>query len=159
MGENIKISDKKIMKSVEVPLCVKEVWKKWTTHEGLLTFFGEDNKIELFPGGAFEIYFLIDEPYGLRGSEECKILSYLPEKMLSFTWNAPPSIPQIRISEYKTWVVVEFNSVNESNTEIVLTHVGWPEDTNWDSTYQYFDNAWEIVLLMFLESITNHDVP
>ena len=155
MDEIIKISDKKILKTVEIPLSVKEAWRKWTTHEGLLTFFGEDNKIELFPGGAFEIYFLMDQPYGLRGSEGCKILSFLPEKMLSFTWNAPPSIPQIRKSEYKTWVIVEFNSINKSNTEIILTHYGWPEDISWDSTYRYFDKAWESVLLWLQKSINN----
>ncbi len=56
----------------------------WTTSEGLRAFFGVDNRIEMVSGGAFEIYFLMENEYGLRGSEGCKVISLLPQKMLSF---------------------------------------------------------------------------
>ena len=51
--------NKVIVKSKTVQCPVDKVWWKWTTHEGLLTFFGPDNKIELKLGGAFEIKSLI----------------------------------------------------------------------------------------------------
>ena len=81
----MKITDKTINKSIVVNANIDVVWSKWTTREGLLTFFGSDNKIELKPGGSFEIYFMMDNPHGLRGSEGCKVLSYLPKRMLSFS--------------------------------------------------------------------------
>jgi uncharacterized protein YndB with AHSA1/START domain len=84
------MTNKLIQKERIVPFSLTESWSKWTTHEGLKTFFGRDNKIELEIGGNFEIYFLMDNPVGLRGSETCKILSFLPREMLSFSWNAPP---------------------------------------------------------------------
>ncbi len=140
------MTDKQIVKSVIVSKPLNEVWDKWTTHEGLLTFFGADNKIELKPGGAFEIYFLMDNPYGLRGSEGCKVLSFLPQKMLSFSWNAPPQFQQIRSGEYKKWVVVEFEKLGESETRVALTHLGWLESIEWDKVYDYFTEAWNIVL-------------
>ena len=118
----------------------------WTTHEGLLTFFGADNNVELIPGGAFEIYFLVDNPYGLRGSEGCKVLSFMTQKMLSFSWNAPPQFQQIRSGEYKTWVVVEFEQVSEGETKVTLTHLGWPQGKQWDKVYDYFTEAWDVVL-------------
>ncbi|MBT3318133.1 MAG: SRPBCC domain-containing protein [Clostridia bacterium] len=140
------MTDKEIVKSVTIEKSLNEVWWAWTTHEGLFTFFGADNKIELKPGGVFEIYFLMDNPYGLRGSEGCKVLSFLPQKMLSFSWNAPPQFPDIRSDEYKTWVVVEFEQVGESETRVTLTHLGWPESKEWNKVYDYFDEAWESVL-------------
>lgn len=148
----MQITDKKIIKSAVVSMTVKEVWSKWTTHEGLLSFFGKDNNVELKLGGAFEIYFLTDNPYGLRGSEGCKVLSYLPEKMLSFSWNAPPVFPEIRNAEYKTWVVVDFCSVTESETQVTLTHLGWPDGDDWLEVYNYFDNAWGNVLKQLKDS-------
>jgi uncharacterized protein YndB with AHSA1/START domain len=140
------MTDKRIEKSVIVSKTPKEAWYMWTTHKGLLSFFGADNSIELKPGGAFEIYFLMDNPYGLRGSEDCKVLSYVPEKMLSFSWNAPPQFPGIRSAEYKTWVVVEFGQAEKDKTKVTLTHLGWREGEEWDKVYSYFEEAWDIVL-------------
>jgi uncharacterized protein YndB with AHSA1/START domain len=140
------ISDKKIVKTRLVDKPIDDVWRRWTTHEGLKTFFGTDNKIELRPGGCFEIYFLMDNPIGLRGSEGCEVLSYLPEKMLSFSWNVPPEFEDLRKSGYKTWVVLLFSSTKDQNTEITLTHMGWPAEGGWEPVFDYFDKAWDTVL-------------
>lgn len=43
------ISNKMITKSAVLNASLAVVWEKWTTHEGLLSFFGKDNKIELSP--------------------------------------------------------------------------------------------------------------
>jgi len=146
------INNKMIRKIKVVNSPVSEIWIKWTTHEGLKTFFGADNKIELAVGGPFEIYFIEKNPYGLKGSEGCKIISFLPEKMLSFTWSAPPQYPDIRNHEHKTWVVVNFRIMPNSTTEVELIHLGWPAGDGWDKVYDYFDKAWEFVLKSLEES-------
>ena len=150
---NMKTSDKQILKSKIINTSIDSVWWKWTTHEGLLTFFGKDNKIELTPGGAFEIYFLMENPSGLRGSEGCKVLSFLPKQMFSFSWNAPPQYKEVRESAYHTWVVVNFKELSKNKTEVTLTHLGWPEDKNWDPVYDYFEKAWGTVLDRLYNSI------
>ncbi len=141
-----------IIKSELIPLSSGAVWDKWTTSEGLKTFFGADNKVELVPGGAFEIYFLMDNPPGERGSEGCRILSYLPQRMLSFSWNAPPLFPDIRGGVNPTWVVVLFNTLTDESTEVEIHHLGWPNDPSWDAVFDYFNAAWERVLQSLLES-------
>ncbi len=143
------ILDKKINKTIIVNTTVTECWRLWTTHDGLKSFFGVDNKIELKPDGFFEIYFLMDNPEGQRGGEGNRILSYLPESMLSFSWNAPPSIPQIRNQKHRTWVVINYKQLDPEHTEVCLTHLGWLEGQKWDETYDYFNNAWEMVLDRF----------
>jgi uncharacterized protein YndB with AHSA1/START domain len=144
--QNMKITDKQIIKSATISCSIDTAWWKWTTHEGLLTFFGADNKVELTPGGPFEIYFSKDSPEGLKGSEGCKVLSYLPGQMFTFSWNAPPSIMEARESGYYTWVVVNFKALNDGQTEVVLTHLGWPEGKLWEQVYNYFDPAWGKVM-------------
>ena len=129
------------------------VWKKWTTHAGLKTFMGADNKIELKPGGPFEIYFLMDAPKGEQGGEGNKVLSFLPNEMLSFSWNAPPSIPEIRNQKHRTWVVVQLIALNETTTKVTLDHLGWKDGEKWDETYAYFDQAWDFVLDSLEKSI------
>lgn len=152
---NMKITDRKIEKTQIIREPIERVWWRWTSHPGLNTFFGIDNKIELTPGGAFEIYFLMDNPYGLRGSEGCKVLSFLPLKMFSFSWNAPPHHKEVRDSEYQTWVVVDFESISESETAITLTHLGWPDDEKWSAVYDYFDVAWDSVMESLLAASGN----
>jgi predicted enzyme related to lactoylglutathione lyase/uncharacterized protein YndB with AHSA1/START domain len=142
----MKLSDKQIKITRITSQPIDSVWWKWTTHEGLRTFLGYDNKIEFAPGGAFEIYFLKDNPEGLKGSEGCKVLSYLPGKYFSFSWNAPPQFKQIRESEYHTWVVVGLNTLPDNRTEITLTHLGWPADEKWTPVFDYFSTAWENVM-------------
>jgi uncharacterized protein YndB with AHSA1/START domain len=150
--DSTKHTNKIITKIKTVDCSLDLVWWKWTTHEGLKTFFGEDNKIQLSVGGTFEIYFSLNEPIGNRGSEGCKVLSYLPKEILSFSWSAPPSFPKIRNSEIKTHVVVQFKSINAHQTEIKLSHLGWLEGDDWKMLYNYFNNAWEIVLNSMAES-------
>jgi uncharacterized protein YndB with AHSA1/START domain len=91
----MQTTDNQIKKSKVVNLPLDIVWWKWTTHEGMLTFFGKDNKIEFSPCCTYKIYFLMDNPAGLRGVEGCKVLSFLPKEMLSFTWNPHLSLRKL----------------------------------------------------------------
>ena len=135
-----------IRKTRTVACAIDTMWWKWTTHEGLRTFFGQENTMELKVGGPFEIYFMMDSPVGLKGSEGCKVISYLPKEMISFSWNAPPKFPDIRNGEYHTWVVVTFKPVKGNRTEVRINHLGWLKGGEWDKVYEYFDKAWVSVL-------------
>ncbi|MEE9449170.1 MAG: SRPBCC domain-containing protein [Ignavibacteriaceae bacterium] len=146
------VSDKVIKKTRVVSCPVDTVWWKWTTHEGLLTFFGPANKIDFILGGSYEIYFLLDNPEGQMGGEGNKIISYVPKEMLSFTWNAPPEYPEIRNHEHSTWVVVNFKPIDGNQSEITINHLGWLTGEEWDKVYNYFDSAWVKVLDWFEES-------
>lgn len=140
----MKIDSKIIYKRLKHSKSAEEAYRLFTTKEGLKKFFGVDNNIEMTPFGKYEIYFLMDSPQGLKGSEGCKVLSFVPDKMLSFTWNAPPLYLKIRASKYKTWVVLNFE-----DGLIELRHLGWPEDQAWNPVFDYFNKAWSMVLDAF----------
>lgn len=142
----LQITDKKIHKELVVQAPRSKVWQLFTTTEGVKAFVAPDAKIELSIGGAYEWYFDTDAPYGSKGSEGCKVLSYLPEEMLSFTWNAPPDQPLVRNHQYKTWVVLQLRDTDNGETLVRLSHIGWPEGEAWDTAYNYFNNAWGFVL-------------
>ena len=123
---------------------IEEVWKAWTTTEGVKSFFAPDAKVEARYGGLFEIYM---NPYaepGMRGADDMRFMALEPPNMLSFTWNAPPSIPEIRVQ--RTLVIVRLKTVDEKKTEVTLRQVGWGEGEKWNQTYAYFDRAWGNVL-------------
>jgi len=130
----------------------REVWECWTTSKGMESFLTRAN-IDLRIGGPFEIYFGGDDvPAGQRGSEGCTILSYEPEKMLSFTWNAPPKFGDLRARH--TWVVLIIEPHGPHGSKVTLKHYGFAEqnaatsghDADWKSLREYFANAWPTVL-------------
>lgn len=98
--------------------------------------------IDLVIGGRYE--WLWD---GKLGSNGCQVLSYIPGRMISFTWNAPPTQPESR-AKY-TWVVVEFADTEDGGTKLTLTHLGFGTEAHWDETFEYFSKAWPHVLEQF----------
>jgi len=141
-----------LVKEVIIAADVSEVYLKWTSEAGVKSFFVPNCKIELRPGGAYEMYFLKEAPEGSRGSEGCTVLSFLPNKMFSFTWNAPPQFEEIRSSGYHTWVVLGFEKAGENKTKLTLSHLGWKKNERWPELYTYFDAAWSKVLQNLSES-------
>lgn len=138
-------TDRVLQKQVTVAASLDDVWRLWTTSEGMESFLCEKANIELRPGGPYEIYFSMEAPEGLRGSEDCTILSYLPKRMLSFEWNAPPGFPTRRDYE-RTWVVIDFDEIQPGQVTVTLHHYGWGTGEDWDGVYDYFDAAWGSVL-------------
>jgi len=136
--------EKAIQGEVFVPVVLRDVWEAWTTEGGVKTFFAPECKITLEPGGAYEMYFSPESQPGFRGGEGCRVLAVQPMSMLSFTWNAPPSLPEVR-GQY-THVIFRFLEEDEG-TLVVLTHDGWGSGGEWDKAFDYFKAAWLKVVL------------
>lgn len=136
--------DKVLKKEIVVNTSRSEVWQAFTTEEGARTFFAPDCKIELWIGGKYEIYFSPEKEKGFRRTEGCKVLSFIPEKMLSVSWNAPPEFPEER-NVSNPWIILEFDELTPDRTKVTLTHVGWGNGGNWNEIYNYFDKVWDIV--------------
>lgn len=137
-----------IVHTCVLPIAPEAAFAMWTSSEALAQWLLPSSKVELRVGGAYEFTFLTEAPEGSRGGEGNKVLSYLPGRMLSFSWNSPPHHAYTRPRH--THVVVEF-APREGGTELTLTHLGWPsrdEDPHpeWDETLAYFDAAWTRVL-------------
>jgi uncharacterized protein YndB with AHSA1/START domain len=117
---------------------ISEVWRVWTTSQGAEEFFGEKANIRLAIGGPYEIQF--DPKDERSGTKGLKILSYSPEEMISFQWNAPPEMPEVRNGG--TWVVVQMRPEGIDRTRVTLTHYGWKDGAEWDQAYAHFVLGW-----------------
>ena len=137
-------AERAIDKSVEIAATLDQAWQSWTTREGITSFFAPDAKIEARVGGPFQIYFDPGAPAGSKGADDMRFMALQPQRMLSFDWNAPPSLPEARAQ--RTVVIVRFEPVNAAATRVSLHHVGWGDGGEWDRAYAYFDRAWSNVL-------------
>jgi len=141
---SVRGAERSIDLEVTVAAPVAEVWKAWTTTEGVKSFFAPDARVELKVDGPYEIFF---NPYaapGLKGADGMRVLAFQDEKMLSFTWNAPPSLPEAR--KQRTHVVVRFEAKGARETVVRLHEDGWGEGGEWDKAFDYFSKAWPKVL-------------
>ena len=137
-------ADRTIVKRVVVKAPLDAVWKAWTTTEGIKSFFAPDARIEARPGGPFEVYF---NPYakpGLKGADDMIVMAVQEKKLISFTWNSPPYIPEVR--DQRTSVQVRLRPVSDTETEVRLVHGGWGDGGAWDQSFKHFDTAWGNVL-------------
>jgi uncharacterized protein YndB with AHSA1/START domain len=139
------MTPKAIEQEVSVKASSAEVWRAWTTVAGVKTFFAPEARIDLRPGGAYEILFDLDSPAGKKGSEGSKILSFVPERMLSFTWGAPPKFPGAR-REIAQWVVLLFDPEEGGRTRVRLFELGFKPGKEGEAVRRYFVDAWDLVL-------------
>ncbi len=140
-----------LRKSTIVETTTAEAYRAWTTSEGIKSFMGIDAKVECRIGGAYEWIFIPDAPEGQRGSEGCTVLSFVPGESVSFSWNAPPTIPTIRASGRKTQVCVRFTALGSERTRVDLVQSDFGEGADWDAYHSYFDKAWGSVLVAMRE--------
>ena len=131
--------------AIIIPAPIREVWQAWTTTAGVLSFFAPACNIDLRVDGPYEMYFNLDAEPGLRGGEGVKILAIQPPTMLSFTWNAPPHLPNVR--NQHTHVVVRLEELAGQQTQVTLYHDGWGEGDEWNQAFAYFSSAWQDTVL------------
>jgi uncharacterized protein YndB with AHSA1/START domain len=137
-------AERAIDKSVDVAATLDQAWEAWTTRDGIVSFFAPDARIEPRVGGAFHIHIDPGAPPGSKGADDMRFMAVQPKKMISFDWNAPPSLPEARAQ--RTFVVVRFEPIDDKTTRVRLHHTGWGDGGEWDKAHAYFDRAWGGVL-------------
>jgi uncharacterized protein YndB with AHSA1/START domain len=122
----------------------EDVWAAWTTEAGWRVAYAPGRpevraNIDLAPGGRYE--WLFDGRLGCNG---CQVLSYIPNRMLSFSWNSPVTQPRTRLE--RTWMVIEIEPAGDAHTRVRATQLGFGSGPHWDETHAYFEKAWAYVL-------------
>ena len=140
----VSAAERAIEKEIVIAADADAAWAAWTTREGIVSFFAPDAVIEARVGGAFHVHINPYAPAGEKGADDMRFMALQPPRMLSFDWNAPPSLPEVRMQ--RTFVVVRFEPVDGGRTRVRLHHTGWGDGGQWDQAYAYFDRAWAAVL-------------
>ena len=140
----VTAAEKAIEKEIVVPASLDDTWAAWTTREGIRSFFAPDAEIDPRVGGAFHIHMDPGAPAGMKGADDMRYMALQPKRMVSFDWNAPPHLAEVRAQ--RTFVVVRFEPMGDKETRVSIHHLGWGGGGQWDETYAYFDKAWPRVL-------------
>lgn len=124
---------------------IEDVWRAWTTEQGIKSFFAPGCEINFRVGGLYGIYFDLEAETGQQGSEDCHIMAIQEQEMLAFSWSAPPHLPEARFQ--RTHVTIRLKKIDDGNTDVSLHHDGWGQGGEWDEAYDYFTRTWLKVVL------------
>ena len=140
-----------------------EVFRLWTSAEGIRNFFAPAARVDAAEGGRYEILFApAKDPEGnSHGTRGARILKLVPDKELAFEWitfagdeslgrNAPPYAPpaERNVQPLPTWVELNFEPVpgEPKQTHLRFAHFGFRDSEKWEASYRWFGRAWKGVL-------------
>jgi uncharacterized protein YndB with AHSA1/START domain len=112
-----------------IPASRAEVWKAFSTSEGLSTWLFPNATVDLKPGGDWLVHF----PGGSTGGGT--IVSFVPEKELVVSALAPDKFPNVRAQ--RTRADFQFEAKGENETVVRLTQTGWKDGEEWTKAYEY----------------------
>jgi uncharacterized protein YndB with AHSA1/START domain len=119
---------KQLVIEAEVPAPVAEVWRAFSTSEGLSTWLTPNAVVDLRPGGEWTAHF----PGGSTGGGT--IVSFVPEKEMVLSALAPDQFPHVRAE--RTTATFQFEPRGNS-TVVRLTQTGWKSGPEWTRAYEY----------------------
>lgn len=122
-----------------VPATAEEVWRAWTTAEGIASWSAPAGYVELRKGGSWEAHFNPDRPPGERGSDANEIVDFVPGRMLVIRAGAPQQFPNVR--REKTTFTLLLTPVARDHTLVQGTQTGWKEGAEWDAAFEYLGRA------------------
>jgi uncharacterized protein YndB with AHSA1/START domain len=108
-----------------------EVWRAFTTNEGLSSWLAPDVSVDLRKGGDWLVKF----PGSTAGGT---IVSFVPQKELVLRALAPDRFPHVRTA--RTHAVFTFTAKG-NNTLVRLSQTGWQPGKEWDAAYEYLAAA------------------
>ena len=129
-----------------------EVFRLWTTEDGVRSFFARDAHVEPAAGVRYEMIFHpAADPEGARaGTKGARILRYEPDRRLDFEWSVGvPSVSiDLKSADFATWVEVTFEPIagRPDATRVRLVHEGLRNGGSWDAAYPFFQKSWRDVL-------------
>ena len=132
-GENVRPADdtQALVIELSIPAPLPEVWKAFTTTDGLSSWLAPEVSVDLRKGGDWLIKF----PGSTAGGT---IVSFVPQKELVLSALAPDRFPHVRAA--RTRAVFTFTAKG-NNTLVRLSQTGWQGGREWDAAYEYLAAA------------------
>lgn len=135
--------------TVEAP--PEEVFRLWSTEDGVRRFLAPGAKIEGRVGGLYQITFdPATDPEGARhGTKGARLLHLDPPRAIAFEWTFPPLGEKLNTKPFPTWVEVRFEPAagRPGRTRVHFAHYGFADDADWRRAHELFkDGNWPLVL-------------
>lgn len=125
---------------------VSEVWRLFTTAEGMESWMVAHAEIELKVGGLMRTHY---DPRGALGDPNTivnEVLSFEPERMLSIRVRQPPADFPVPGAARNMWTVIYFQPLEPGMTNVRVVGLGFGGDADSLKLREHFrkGNAWTL---------------
>ena len=126
---------------IDVPASLADTWTVMTTTEGIRSFIAPVTLMELKSGGCYCTNYTPGTKIGDPGTIQNRVLSYLPQQMLSAKINLVDIFPPQPRAENTLFLVMEFSERDPHTTHVKASLLGFGTGEQWDKVYRFFDTG------------------
>jgi uncharacterized protein YndB with AHSA1/START domain len=122
-----------------------EVWKAFSTVDGLKRWVAPVVDLELRPGGVMLTHYDAKAAIGAAGTIRLGIVNFIENELITYKVNLGETFPQrVRSEDQNLQEVIQLFPVEGGKTRVVATMMGWGSGKEWDDAYAFFEkgNAW-----------------
>jgi uncharacterized protein YndB with AHSA1/START domain len=125
---------------------VQEVWRLFTTAEGMQSWMVARADIDLRIGGLMSTRYAGDGPLGDDKTIVNRILSFEPERMLSIQVTRPPADFRWKNAVKSMWTVMYFRPMEPGTTSVRIVGLGFDSSEESRQMRAFFaeGNAWTL---------------
>ena len=134
-------TDEAILTEDVVNAPVEEVWKAWTTKEGIESWMVTKADIELKVGGMWRTSYSSDSNLNDDASIHHVVLAFDPGRMLSFRTVKPPLKFPWPSAIVQTWTVVYLEPVSPAQTKVTIRMLGYRDEDELRQMRAFFETG------------------
>ena len=125
---------------------VDEVWRLFTTSEGLTSWMVAKGDIDLRVGGLMRTRYAADGELGDAKTIYNRIISFDPQRMLSLQVHEPPADFPFKDQIKAMWTVIYFQPLEPGMTNLRVVGMGFGPDEQSQKMRKVFaaDNQWTV---------------
>ena len=125
---NLATANQPLVHSAVLDAPLAEVWKAWTTREGITSWMVPAGEIDLKVGGKMRTSYT--KGSDLTGPDviENTIISFDPLRMLSIKITKAPERFPFKKAMQNVWTVIYFEKAEENKTKVTCRMLGYNED-------------------------------
>lgn len=133
--------EKREVFEVEIDAGIDDVWKAFTTTDGLKSWVAPLADIDFEVGGKWRANYNPKGKLGDATTIENTILCYDPKRMIALKATTfPKGFPFVEAAK-KTWTVFYFSPVSTSHTKISVVGLGYTESEQSQKMRSFFASA------------------
>lgn len=135
-----------LQQQIVVPATLDEVWKAFTTSEGLSSFAAPLARADFRLGGIWEASFDPDAEIGDPDNIRNEYIAFVPMRMIAIqTVNAPPDFPHPELLD-ELFFVLEMEDLGANRVRLTESGVGFGDGEGWDTIWELFErgNEWTL---------------
>jgi uncharacterized protein YndB with AHSA1/START domain len=138
--------DRTLRHEVILDAPVDEVWKVFTTKEGVESWMVPLAEVDFRLGGTLKTNYNAKGTIGDEGTITQHVLAFEPLRMITWQSSPPANAPNFIKVACQGWAVIRFDELSPRRTRVTVTGCGYGTGPDWDKALEFFErgNAWTL---------------